>query len=224
MQQTINWVLKQTLLWKIWMQLSFRKRGLQVVDLSSEIAWDIEVEPPVRLGRVTVRDHVKIGKQSYVSSGMVFRNVSIGRYCSIGYNVLIGPEEHPTQYLTTRSFGKNDDYYQEMHSKKTKIGNDVWIGANVIVRRGVTIADGAVVGAGAVVLTDVPAYAVVVGVPAKIVRYRFNEETIRKLLELKWWEIDETALGQLDFSNINECIATMEQLRRQFIHSEKRTT
>lgn len=215
MQQTIKWVLQQTLLWKVWMQLRLRRRGIQVVDLSSEVAWDIEVEPPVRLGRVTVRDHVKIGKQSYVSSGLIFRNVSIGRYCSIGYNVLIGPEEHPTQYLTTRSFGENDDYYQEMHSKKTKIGNDVWLGANVIVRRGVTIADGAVVGAGAVVLNDVPAYAVVAGVPAKILRYRFEEETIRKLLELKWWEIDESKLGRLDFSHVEECIAAVEQMRRQ---------
>lgn len=215
MDQKIKWVVKQTLLGKILMQLRFRSRGIEVVDLSSEVAWDIEVEPPVRLGRVTVRDHVKIGKQSYVSSGMIFRNVSIGRYCSIGYNVLIGPEEHPTQYLTTRSFGENDDYYQEMHSKKTRLGNDVWLGANVTVRRGVTIADGAVVGAGAVVLSDVPAYAVVAGVPAKLVRYRFDEQTIKRLLELKWWEIDESTLGRLDFSRVEECIAAVEQIRKR---------
>jgi acetyltransferase-like isoleucine patch superfamily enzyme len=79
---------------------------------------------------------------------------------------------------------------------RVKVGNDVWIGTGVMVMGGVTIGDGAVIGAGAIVTKDVPPYAVVAGVPAKIIRYRFPEDTIELLNKIKWWEKDETELKE----------------------------
>jgi virginiamycin A acetyltransferase len=213
----MQWVMGQTLLWKILMKYKLGGRGIEILDLASEVSLDIVVEPPVILGKVIVGNNVTIGKNSYVISGILYSNISIGRYCSISYNVLVGLQEHSTYNLTTSPFGDKyykTDYYKKMIARKTRIGNDVWIGANVIIRRGVTIADGAVVGAGAVVLNNVPAYSIVAGVPAKIIKYRFNEETVKKLLVLKWWEIDETILKSLDFSNIEECIDTLKQIRK----------
>ena len=83
-------------------------------------------------------------------------------------------------------------------SKQTMIGNDVFIGANVTVLDGVHIADGAVIGAGAVVVDDIPPYAVAVGVPAKVVKYRFDEVTIKALLEKQWWDGSEEELQKVE--------------------------
>lgn len=79
-----------------------------------------------------------------------------------------------------------------------EIGNDVWIGSNVTILRGVKIGDGAVIAAGAVVNKDVPSYAIVGGVPAKVIRYRFSTRLIKSLLECKWWELSITQLKSLD--------------------------
>ena len=107
------------------------------------------------------------------------------------------------------------DYYkEEMGGKKTTIGNDVWIGANAVVRKGVRVGDGAVIGAGAIVLKDVPAFSVVAGVPAKVIRYRFDENTIYRLLKLKWWEMDEDVLKALQFNDVEKCIEILEDARR----------
>ena len=83
-------------------------------------------------------------------------------------------------------------------AKQTTIGNDVFIGANVTVLDGVKIADGAVIGAGAVVVEDVPPYAIAVGVPAKVVKYRFDESTIQALLEKQWWDGTEEELKKVE--------------------------
>lgn len=105
--------------------------------------------------------------------------------------------------------------------QKAVLGNDVWVGSNVLINGGVKIGDGAVIAAGAVVVKDVPPYAIVGGVPAKIIRYRFSPEIIEKLLELKWWNLDDEILKEKIgfFQKDNICIddveAFMKTIRQQ---------
>jgi acetyltransferase-like isoleucine patch superfamily enzyme len=143
-------------------------------------------------------DRYEIGEYTYGKPNIVSwgkeATLKIGRYCSIAENVVIFlGSEHRTDWISTYPF---PIFLEEGKSIKghpsTKgdviIGNDVWIGFNVIVISGVTIGDGAAIGAGSVVAKDVPAYAVVSGNPARVVRYRFNEEAIQKLLQIRWWD------------------------------------
>lgn len=96
-------------------------------------------------------------------------------------------------------------------NREVIIGNDVWIGAGVFIKGGIKIGDGAVIAAHAVVTKDVPPYAIVGGVPAKILKYRFTDDVIRKLLDLKWWDYDIAAIQGLDWSDIHKCIETIAQ-------------
>lgn len=193
-----------------------RRRGI-VTEFAMTISRDIVGEYPVNLDRVDVAKNVKIGKHTYFSQGVVWSNVVIGRYCSLSYNVLIAAHQHDMDHLSTHpSFsrpvhGATDDKGDA--GKMTLIGNDVWIGGNVVIRRGVKIGDGAVVGAASVVLEDVPPYSIVAGVPARIVRYRFSEDIIRRLLELKWWEFDEKILKELPMHDVKKCIDILENHR-----------
>lgn len=143
-----------------------------------------------------------LGDYSYISKNANISNCEIGKFCSIGPNFCCGIGIHPTDgistspmfYSTARQNGMTLCSENKItESKKTFIGNDVFIGANVTVLDGVRIGDGAVVGAGAVVTKDIPPYAVAVGVPAEVKRYRFDESTIAELLESQWWNkgIDE---------------------------------
>ncbi|HWV75154.1 MAG TPA: CatB-related O-acetyltransferase [Pseudosphingobacterium sp.] len=139
-----------------------------------------------------IGDYSTIGKSSYVNG------CNIGRYTCIGPDVNIGLGDHPVKdfisihplfYSIERTFTLADKQYYDEFSTAT-IGNDVWIGSNVVLVGRVNIGDGAIVGAGAVVTKDVPAFAIVGGVPAKIIRYRFTEDEIKDLMILKWWEKD----------------------------------
>ena len=118
---------------------------------------------------------------------------TIGRYCSIAAGVRILTENHPMDFQSTHGFFFNPEFtYSKdnlVRRKPLTIGNDVWIGYNAIIMPNVSyVGDGAVIGAGAVVNKDVPPYAVVVGNPARTVRFRFSPETITKLRSSRWWE------------------------------------
>lgn len=129
--------------------------------------------------------NVQLGDNSYFAMNAHAANLIVGKFCSIGPNFCCGLGIHPTNGISTSPI-----FYKGLvdEHKKTTIGNDVFIGANVTVLDGVTIGDGAVIGAGAVVAHDIPPYAIAIGVPAKVVKYRFDQETINRLLEKKWWD------------------------------------
>lgn len=140
-----------------------------------------------------IRKNVIIDEYSYVNNNSNIISGKIGKYCSIGYGVDIGMFEHPTNMVST-----SPKIYDEFDCIKSIpiIGNDVWVGSKATVLQGVKIGDGAIIAAGAVVTKDVPPYAIVGGVPAKIIKYRFNKEIIKKLLEIKWWEKDKSWIDE----------------------------
>jgi acetyltransferase-like isoleucine patch superfamily enzyme len=136
-----------------------------------------------------------LGKYNYIGNGSMFLNTKIGNYCSIANNVKIGQMDHDLNCVSTSThiFGPAHGITSfNGFIEPAVIENDVWIGANACIKQGVKIGTGAVVGAGAVVTKDIPPYAIVAGVPAKIIRYRFTEATIQKLLDSKWWELDKS--------------------------------
>ena len=93
------------------------------------------------------------------------------------------------------------------------IGNDVWIGRNAVIKDGVTVGDGAIIGTSAVVTKDVPPYAIVVGVPARIIRYRFSPEIIEALLELRWWDLPLEKIQHLPFNDVPRCVEELRKIR-----------
>lgn len=150
----------------------------------------------------TITD-IDLGSYSYIAEQAVVSYATIGRFCSIGPGFLCGYGSHPLNFVSTSpvfystrkqcgvTFAERDEF-QEFN--RTVIGNDVWIGARVFIRSGVEIGDGAVIAAGAVVVDDVADYAVVGGVPAKLIRQRFSEPVIKELLEIAWWNWPEPDL------------------------------
>ncbi len=165
------------------------------------------------LFRNIIAENTVIGKYSYIGEyTKIDRCVTIGRYCSIANNVLIGATSHPLNWLSTSPFQYDkwlDDKCHKQHwviGAPTTIGNDVWIGASAVIKSGVTVGDGAIIGAGSVVTKDVPAYAIVGGVPAKILRYRFSSSIIRRLQKIKWWEKSHEVVRKLPFSNVIEIL------------------
>ncbi|RDV26579.1 antibiotic acetyltransferase [Alteromonas aestuariivivens] len=148
-----------------------------------------------------------MGSFSYSWSELPEHTV-VGRYCSIASGVSVMGEKHPIERFSSSAITYNPTFilstisaqdaklettYQvtnphQLQDLSVNIGNDVWIGHNVTLATGITIGDGAVIATRAVVTKDVPPYAVVAGVPAKIVKYRFNEKEREKLQNVKWWE------------------------------------
>lgn len=148
-----------------------------------------------------------IGDYSYIAMNPYMSKTTIGKFCSIGPNLICGWGIHPTDsisshpmfFSTLKQNGMTLSDQDKLEERKPiSIGNDVFIGANVTILDGVTIGDGAVIGAGAVVSKDIPPYAVAVGCPIKVIRYRFDEETRRKLHEIKWWDFDEEHLQDVE--------------------------
>jgi virginiamycin A acetyltransferase len=148
-----------------------------------------------------------IGDYSYVSVNSRISETTIGKFCSIGPNLICGWGIHPLNGITTSpmfysNINQNGySYVKEpkiQERKQIRIGHDVFIGMNVTILDGVIIGNGAVIGAGSVVTGNIPNYAIAAGVPAKVIKYRFDEDTICKLIDCSWWDWDEKELYRIE--------------------------
>ncbi|TMU96436.1 DapH/DapD/GlmU-related protein [Brucella haematophila] len=148
--------------------------------------------------RVILRE-VTVGDFTYFERNGEGIYAEIGKFCSIAANVRINALEHPMERLTThklsyrpneyfRYLGVDGEFRARRQAKRVVIGNDVWIGHGAVITPGVTVGHGAVIGANAVVTRDVAPYTVVGGVPAKLIRKRFDDAAIERLLKLNWWD------------------------------------
>ena len=189
-----------------------------------KISRDAKFEAPcVVSAAADLRSKFSIGAFSSISPtdgiGRFLHNVTIGRYCSIAAGVCIAPPEHPVDFLTTNSLShrfKTFSWFMEGRTNQTvgkfnplrrvQIGNDVWIGNGAFIKGGVSIGDGAIVAAHAVVVKDVPPYAIVGGVPARILKWRFKKEAIKELMDLQWWKYNLSEIGIEKWDDIDGCI------------------
>ena len=146
-----------------------------------------------------------IGRYSYCGYDCQIVNTVIGSFCSISDHVYIGGAEHPISWVSTSPVfqrvshsgpRKRFSVYELPPVKQTVIGSDVWIGHAATIKQGVNVGVGAVIGSNALVTKDVPPYAVVGGVPAKIIKYRFDEDTITALLKSEWWMMNDEELSK----------------------------
>lgn len=175
---------------KLWKKLHGRAIADSRIDKTSKI----------EAGSTIIK--VQMGRHSFCGYECTILNCSIGSFCSLANRVCIGLASHPVDWVSTSpAFIERKDSIKMKYAKhpyeasqETFIGNDVWIGEGVFIKSGVKIGDGAVIGMGSVVTKDVPDYAIVAGVPAKVIRMRFNEDQVLKLKKIKWWEWEDEKL------------------------------
>lgn len=161
------------------------------------------VEKRARIYRCAKLVQSSVGRFSYIGPRTKLVHATVGKFCSVAADCCLGLPSHTLAFRSTSPIfteRKNalgvtwtsQNFFTP--AKRVEIGNDVWIGERAIILGGIRIGDGAVVGAGAIVTKDVPAYAIVGGVPAKIIRYRFAPETIQTLRKMQWWNWSDSEL------------------------------
>lgn len=205
-------------------------------DLNLLPASTLDLEVPVNLNDTAFCFDVKVGACTYISGKCEIHHTDIGRFCSIGQECKIRLGYHKMDWLSTHPFVFDGEDvtsglasfgpYRLMRSnmlsmtreashepiKRVKIGNDVWIGTRAIVMAGVSIGDGAVIGAGAIVTKDVKPFDVVVGAPAKKAKRRFPDDVCERILKLRWWDYDLSTLQKrIDFSQPKEALDLLEE-------------
>jgi Acetyltransferase (isoleucine patch superfamily) len=171
--------LVKKILFRIFRLIKFRKRVFGIVGKKNRF-----------LNGVFILELAHIGNNNYIGPYSMINNATIGNYCSIAPGVKIGQANHDITCIST--YGKVCEGYNgfKMHNEPTVIGDNVWIAANAIILQGVKIGDGAVIGAGAIVNKNIPPYAIAVGVPAKVIKFRFDEQKIRQINENIDWKKD----------------------------------
>ena len=205
--------------------LSTKKLKCKYVALTSY--WDdrSKFTKTSALGSFVRLYNVQLGSYSSIRDNSKVLNAEIGNYSVIAKECIIGLGVHPTNYLTCHSifyknspWGFHPEWVKPIENlvRVTHIGNDVWIGARSMIMDGVSIGNGAIVAAGAVVTKDVPPYAVVGGAPAKVIKYRYPQEVIDRLEEIKWWNLpDEEITEKIDLFHIKN--PTLEDINRFFL-------
>jgi len=183
---------------------------------------------PAYLNRLSqIGPDVTAGKYFGMNENCFIARATVGAYCAIGARTAINPFNHPVDWLSIHEFQyhpRSFDWVAEYNDfarlertpdmfRHVTIGNDVWTGHNVNILPGISVGDGAVIGAGSVVTKDVPPYAIVAGAPAQVRRLRFDERTIERLLRLKWWELELSDLSGLPFRDIERCLDRIEEIR-----------
>lgn len=154
---------------------------------------------------VMIDKYSNIGEYTYVGHYSIITKSDIGRYCSIAPFVTIGLGEHDLSLISTSSEFYEDNVYNKLTKDNVVIGNDVWIGTKATILRGVKIGNGAVIGANSVVTRDIPDFAIAVGAPARVIKYRFSKDDIEKINKSRWWdnEIDIARNIQKNILNSN---------------------
>lgn len=169
----------------------------------------------------TIGDFTSVGRYTDI------HNAVVGKFCAISYFCVIGATRHYIDRLSVSAFPyvKELGFVEESHRivEPVTIGNDVWIGCHSIIKPNVCIGDGAIIGANSVVTKNVPPYAIVAGVPAKIIKYRFSEDIITKLLSLKWWNLPYDFIRsnidlwqkEISLDSIEKLLCFKEQIRKK---------
>ena len=210
-------------------KVGLRLPGLR---LTRHLATGSRIEGPTSIiSTVAPGAFLDVGAFCNLSGGTI-NNVRFGRYCSVASGVVVGPHEHPTDWLTTSRIayypevngwdalvaGPNLSKVHALHRPfpescpTTEIGPDVWIGQGAFIKSGVTIGAGAIIGARATVLRDVPPYGIVVGTPARVLRLRFPEATVERLLALRWWRYSLYDLFEAPMDSIDAALDAIEAL------------
>ena len=197
------------------------------ISKSAYISRSANIANPVSIGKeAEVHDRSELGLYSLLNSySILYSDTQVGKYCSIGRYCEIGADAHPMhflstsnlQYSTTLMRGHEDTTFKRKvkfeYDRNTLIGNDVWVGAKSVIKSGVTIGNGAVIAALSFVNKDVPPYAIVGGIPAKVIRFRFPEEIISELFASEWWEFTPKEMASIDFDDIKAAIAQIKILK-----------
>ncbi|MBL1173048.1 MAG: CatB-related O-acetyltransferase [Chloroflexi bacterium] len=193
-------------------------------------AYECKISPKSKLYPPYQLDYVTIDDYSYIASNSQVSRTDIGKFCSIGMNLVCGRGIHPIKgvstspyfYSTNKQNGASISAVNKIEERKwITIGNDVFIGMNVTILDGVCIGDGAVIGAGAVVSKNIPPYAIAVGCPIRIIGYRFEDEIINELLEIRWWEKSDEYLRMVEamFFEVEEFVNAVK-VKDAFIDHE----
>lgn len=161
-----------------------------------------------------------IGRYTSIGRNSKIHSARIGSFCAISWDVTINAISHPVERLSISAFSYVPEFgnfvkKREQSYRQVAIGNDVWIGAHAVIMPGIKVGDGAVIGAGSIVTKDVAPYAIVAGCPARVIRHRFDEDIIERLLKLKWWRLPDNIIrNNIDIFKSDDILRAIELLEK----------